>query len=237
MALARRSDAAATPARILVVDDVESISYSVAMALRYAGFEVREERTGRAAERAIRSFLPDLIVLDIMLPDLDGLAIARQLHERGAATPVIFLTARDATEEKVAGLSLAEDYITKPFALAEVVARVHVVLRRAAVERQDGELRFGDLMLDEASREVVRGDTAIVLTRTEFELLRYFMLNPRQVLTKAQILENVWSVDYRGETSVVETYISYLRRKLDAPGPSLIKTIRLVGYMLREPAA
>ena len=222
-----------TGARILVVDDEQSITDAVATALRYEGFETREVAAGRAAEQAIDEFRPDLVVLDVMLPDLDGFAIARRLREGNHRVPVIFLTAKDATEDKVAGLALADDYVTKPFSLAEIVARVHAVLRRTRGD-ESGTMRFADLILDEATREVWRGEQPIELTRTEFELLRFLMLNPRRVLTKRQILDYVWHYDFGGEANVVETYISYLRKKLDPLGPSLIHTVRLVGYALRE---
>ncbi|HEY7207361.1 MAG TPA: response regulator transcription factor [Gaiellaceae bacterium] len=221
-------------ARVLVVDDEPSITDAVSTALRYEGFETREVGGGRAAEKAIDDFRPDLVVLDVMLPDLDGFEIARRLRDGRQRTPVIFLTAKDATEDKLAGLAVGDDYITKPFSLAEVVARVRAVLRRT---RGDDEsvLRFADLVLDEETREVWRGDGSVELTRTEFELLRFFMLNPRRVLSKRQILDNVWHYDFGGDPNVVETYVSYLRKKLDRLGPPLIHTIRLVGYALREP--
>ncbi len=223
-------------ARVLIVDDEASITDAVATALRYEGYETMEVGAGRAAEQAIDAFRPDLIVLDVMLPDLDGFSIARRLRDGNHRVPVIFLTAKDATEDKVAGLALADDYVTKPFSLAEIVARVQSVLRRT---RGDGEgtatgLRFADLSLDEETREVWRGDQPVELTRTEFELLRFLMLNPRRVLTKRQILDNVWHYDFGGDANVVETYISYLRKKLDPLGPPLIQTVRLVGYALRE---
>jgi two-component system OmpR family response regulator len=220
-------------ARVLVVDDEPSITDAVATALRYEGFETMEVGAGRAAERAIDEFRPDLVVLDVMLPDLDGFAIARRLRDGNHHIPVIFLTAKDATEDKVAGLAIADDYVTKPFRLAEIVARVQTVLRRTRGE-EDGAMRFADLRLDEATREVWRGEQPVELTRTEFELLRFLMLNPRRVLTKRQILDNVWHYDFGGDANVVETYVSYLRKKLDPLGPPLIQTVRLVGYALRE---
>ena len=226
----------ATAGRVLVVDDEPSISDAVATALRYEGYETMEVGAGRAAETAIDEFRPDLIVLDVMLPDLDGFAIARRLRDGNQRVPVIFLTAKDATEDKVAGLALADDYVTKPFSLAEIVARVQAVLRRTRGDEDgtDGAMRFADLSLDEETREVRRGDQPVELTRTEFELLRFLMLNPRRVLTKRQILDNVWHYDFGGDANVVETYISYLRKKLDPLGPPLIHTVRLVGYALRE---
>jgi two-component system OmpR family response regulator len=221
-------------ARVLVVDDEPSITDAVATALRYEGFETREVDSGRAAEKAIDEFRPDLIMLDVMLPDLDGFAIAQRLREGHQRTPVIFLTAKDATEDKVAGLAIGDDYITKPFSLAEMVARVRAVLRRTRGDAEEGVLRFADLVLNEETREVWRGDQPVELTRTEFDLLRFFMLNPRRVLTKHQILDNVWHYDFGGDSNVVETYVSYLRKKLDPLGQPLIHTVRLVGYALRS---
>jgi two-component system, OmpR family, response regulator len=219
---------------VLVVDDEPSITDAVATALRYEGFETREVANGRTAEKAIGEFRPDLILLDVMLPDLDGFAIARRLREGRHRTPVIFLTAKDASEDKLQGLAIGDDYVTKPFSLAEIVARIRAVLRRTRTGDSGSLLRFADLVLDEETREVWRGDELVELTRTEFELLRFFLLNPRRVLSKRQILDNVWHYDFRGDMNVVETYVSYLRRKLDRHGPPLIQTIRLVGYTLRE---
>jgi two-component system, OmpR family, response regulator len=225
-------------ARILVVDDEASITDAVGTALRYEGFEVRSESTGRGALRTAESFKPDLIVLDIMLPDLDGLEVTRRLRNDGVRTPVLFLTAKDATEDKVSGLTVGgDDYVTKPFSLAEVVARVRAVLRRtspASGPGNDGLLRVEDLVMDEDTREVWRDGTPVHLTATEFNLLRFFMLNPRRVLSKAQILDHVWQYDFDGDANVVETYVSYLRKKLDRLGPPLIQTVRLVGYSLRR---
>ena len=221
--------------RVLVVDDEQSITDAVATALRYEGFETREAATGRIAEKAIDEFRPDLVVLDVMLPDLDGFAIARRLRDGRQRTPVIFLTAKDATEDKLEGLAVGDDYVTKPFSLAEMVARVRAVLRRTRAEDDEEVLRFADLTLNEETREVWRGDEPVELTRTEFDLLRFFLLNPRRVLTKRQILDNVWHYDFGGDPNVVETYVSYLRKKLDQLGPPLIQTIRLVGYALRAP--
>jgi two-component system, OmpR family, response regulator len=219
--------------RILVVDDEPSIVDAVATALRYEGFEVREEGTGRGAISAVADFEPDLVVLDWMLPDLDGVAVGRRLRERGFKTAILFLTAKDAVENKVEALRAGgDDYVTKPFSLAEVVARVHAILRRTGSELPGDVLRYADLTLDEARHEVFRGDTSIALTATEFSLLRFFMLNPQRVLSKGQILQNVWRYDFGGNSNVVETYVSYLRRKLDAVGPPLIKTVRQAGYML-----
>jgi two-component system OmpR family response regulator len=223
--------------RILVVDDEPSIVDAVATSLRYEGFDVEEAGTGRAALAAAQERTPDLIVLDFMLPDLDGLEVTRRLRQDGIKVPILFLTARDAVEDKIAGLTIgADDYVTKPFSLAEVVARVRAILRRAGADTDgDGRLRFADVEMDEESHEVWRSGNPISLTATEFSLLRFFLLNPRRVLSKTQILDHVWHYDFGGDPNVVETYVSYLRKKLDAHGPPLIQTIRLVGYALREP--
>jgi two-component system OmpR family response regulator len=225
--------------RILVVDDEPSIVDSVSTSLRYEGFDVDEATTGRRALAMAQDRPPDLIVLDVMLPDLDGLEVTRRLRADGIRTPVLFLTARDALDDKLAGLTIGgDDYVTKPFSLAEVIARIRVILRRSLGEEDDdGILRFADLEMNEASHEVRRGGQPIQLTATEFNLLRYFLLNPRRVLSKPQILDHVWHYDFGGEPNVVETYVSYLRKKLERHGPPLIHTIRLVGYTLREPVA
>jgi two-component system OmpR family response regulator len=219
------------------VDDEPSIVDAVSTALRYEGFEVRVATTGRAALASAQDNHPDLIVLDVMLPDLDGVEVTRRLRTDGIAVPVLFLTAKDSVEDKVNGLSVGgDDYVTKPFALAEVVARTRAILRRTNGEAAtDGRLRFADVVMDEETHEVWRADRTIQLTATEFNLLRFFLLNPRRVLSKAQILDNVWHYDFEGDPNVVETYVSYLRKKLEKQGPPLIHTIRLVGYALREP--
>ena len=225
--------------RVLVVDDEPSIVDAVATSLRYEGFEVEEAMTGRAALAAAQDRPPDLIVLDVMLPDLDGLEVTRRLRTDGIKAPVLFLTARDSLEDKVTGLTVGgDDYVTKPFALAEIIARSRALLRRSGVEPSDqGVLRFADVEMDEGAHEVRRNGERIQLTATEFNLLRFFLRNPRQVLSKAQILDNVWHYDFGGDANVVETYVSYLRRKLERHGPPLIHTIRLVGYTLRDPRA
>jgi len=222
--------------RILVVDDEPSIVDSVATSLRYEGFEVEQASDGRRALEMAQENTPDLIVLDIMLPDLDGIEVTRRLRADGLRVPVLFLTARDSLEDKVAGLTVgADDYVTKPFALVEVIARVHAILRRTGAEdEEEGVLRFADLELNENSHEVTRAGHPIRLTATEFNLLRYFMLNPRRVLSKSQILDHVWHYDFGGDGNVVETYVSYIRKKTNRYGPPLIHTIRLVGYSLRE---
>jgi two-component system OmpR family response regulator len=221
--------------RILVVDDEPSIVDAVSTALRYEGYTVDEALTGREALAAVARAEPDLIVLDWMLPDIEGIEVGRRLRARGFKTAVLFLTAKDATEHKVEALRAGgDDYVTKPFSLAELVARVQAILRRTASTLPGDVLRFADLVLDEQRHEVFRGDKPIALTATEFSLLRYFMLNPRRVLSKAQILQNVWRYDFGGNSNVVETYVSYLRKKLDRAGPPLIKTIRQAGYMLES---
>jgi two-component system OmpR family response regulator len=222
-------------ARILVVDDEPSITDAVSTALRYEGFEVTEAGGGREALKVAGTFKPDLIVLDVMLPDVDGLQLTRRLRNDGVRTPILFLTAKDATEDKVTGLTVGgDDYMTKPFSLAEVVARVRAILRRTrGGPKAESVLTFADLVLDEETHEVRRNGVEVHLTATEFNLLRYFMLNPRRVLSKAQILDHVWDYDFNGDYNVVETFVSYLRKKLDRLGPPLIHTIRLVGYSLR----
>jgi two-component system, OmpR family, response regulator len=224
--------------RVLVVDDEASIVDAVATSLRYEGFEVDEAADGRTALRKAQDDPPDLIILDVMLPDLDGIEVTRRLRADGIKTPILFLTARDALEDKLAGLTIGgDDYVTKPFALAEIVARTHVILKRAGIaEDTDGILRFADLEMDEGAHQVKRAGQEITLTATEFNLLRFFMINPRQVLSKSQILDHVWHYDFGGDANVVETYVSYLRKKLERYGPTLIHTIRLVGYVLREPS-
>jgi two-component system, OmpR family, response regulator len=223
--------------QVLVVDDEPSIVDAVSTAFRYEGFEVREASTGRAALAAAQEAAPDLMILDVMLPDLDGLEVTRRLRQDGIRVPVLFLTARDSLEDKVAGLTVGgDDYVTKPFSLAEIVARARAILRRTQGELdEDDRLRFADLVMDEDTHEVWRNGTPVRLTATEFNLLRFFLLNPRRVLSKSQIIDHVWHYDFGGDPNVVETYVSYLRKKIDKLGPPLIHTIRLVGYALREP--
>ena len=219
--------------RILVVDDEPSIVDAVSTALRYEGYEVESAASGREALSAATRLDPDLIVLDWMLPDVEGIEVGRRLRERGFKTAILFLTAKDAVENKVEALRAGgDDYVTKPFSLAEVVARVQAILRRTGGELPGDVLRYADLVLDESRHEVFRGESQIDLTATEFNLLRYFLLNPRRVLSKGQILQNVWRYDFGGNMNVVETYVSYLRRKLDAAGPPVIRTVRQAGYML-----
>ncbi len=223
--------------RILVVDDEPSIVDAVSTALRYEGFDVREALNGRDALDVVSTFEPELVVLDWMLPDIEGIEVGRRLRERGFKTAILFLTAKDAVENKVEALRAGgDDYVTKPFSLAEVVARVQAILRRTGSDLPGDVLRFADLTLDEARHEVFRGDAQLELTATEFSLLRFFMLNPRRVLSKGQILQNVWRYDFGGNSNVVETYVSYLRKKLHAAGPPLIRTVRQAGYMLEDGA-
>ena len=217
--------------RVLVVDDEPNIVDVLSMALRFQGFTVESAGTGRDALAAVTSFRPHLMLLDVMLPDMEGFDVARRLGAQRADVPIIFLTARDATEDKVRGLTMGgDDYVTKPFSLEELVARVRTILRRTGANGPDsGQLVFEDLELDEDAHEVSRGGTPIELTATEFRLLRYLMLNPRRVLTRAQLLDHVWNYDFAGDARVLETYVSYLRKKLDAHGPPLIQTVRGVG--------
>jgi two-component system, OmpR family, response regulator len=225
--------------RVLVVDDESNITELVAMALRYEGFTVNTAATGRDALAKVASFKPALVVLDVMLPDIDGHEVLRRLGTNGKRVPVIFLTARDATEDKVHGLTLGgDDYVTKPFSVEELVARVRAVLRRNGVDSAaDGKLSFADLELDEDAHEVRRSGTPIDMTPTEYRLLRYLLINAGRVLTRSQILDHVWQYDFGGDGTVLETYISYLRRKIDRFDPPLIQTVRGVGYVLRPPRA
>ena len=223
--------------RILVVDDEPNILDVLTMALRFQGFEVETAATGEQALAAAASFKPQLMVLDIMLPDMEGFEVARRLGAQRAQVPIVFLTARDATEDKIRGLSIGgDDYVTKPFSLEELIARIRTVLRRTGQAEADSSvLSFADLELDDDTREVHRAGSAVELTATEYRLLRYLMLNPRRVLTRDQILNHVWDYDFGGDARVLETYVSYLRKKLDVHGPPLIHTVRSVGYALRAP--
>ena len=228
------------PARVLVVDDEESITQLVSTVLRYEGFAVETAADGRAAVKTAKSFRPDLVVLDVMLPDLDGFEVYRRLEGSAARLPVLFLTARDSTEDRVHGLTLgADDYMGKPFSLEELVARVRAVLRRTRASAGDSPVvGYADLVLDEDAREVRRGERIIELTPTEYNLLHYLLVNAGRVLSKAQILDHVWRYDFGGDSSVVETYISYLRKKIDKSGEApLIQTVRGFGYAIRTPRA
>lgn len=223
--------------RVLVVDDEPNLVEVLSMALRFQGFTVETAATGREALAAVANFKPHLMVLDVMLPDMEGFDVASRLGAQRTGVPIIFLTARDATEDKVRGLSGGgDDYMTKPFSLEELVARIRTILRRSGqAAAESGRLVFEDLELDEETHEVTRAGEAIDLTATEFRLLRYLMLNPRRVMTRAQLLDHVWNYDFGGDGRVLETYISYLRKKLDGDGPSLIRTVRGVGYALQAP--
>ena len=223
-------------ARLLVVDDEPNIRELLSTSLRYAGFEVTAAANGREALDAAEEFQPDLAVLDVMLPDMDGFTVTRRLRSAGRHFPVVFLTARDGTEDKITGLTVGgDDYVTKPFSLDEVVARIRAVLRRTASLDDDAAvLRVDDLELDDDAHEVRRGGEVVELSPTEFKLLRYLMMNPNRVLSKAQILDHVWEYDFNGDASIVESYISYLRRKIDVGGrEKMIHTKRGVGYTLR----
>jgi two-component system, OmpR family, response regulator len=229
----------ADPIRILVVDDEPNIVDVISMALRFQGFAVAAATTGAEAITAVDDFRPHLLVLDIMLPDMEGFDVAERLAAKRVTAPILFLTARDATEDKVRGLTIGgDDYVTKPFSLEELVARIRTILRRSGLaEDNSNRLVFEDLELDDDTREVTRGERQIDLTATEYRLLRYLMLNGRRVLTRAQLLDHVWEYDFGGDARVLETYISYLRKKIDADGPALIHTVRGVGYALRSPRA
>ena len=223
--------------RILVVDDEPNIVEVVSMALRYHGFEVASAASGHEALAQVAQFRPHLMLLDVMLPDLDGFEVAERLGAQRANVPIIFLTARDATPDKVRGLTVGgDDYVTKPFSLEELIARIRTILRRTGVTEPDGRrLVFADVEMDEDTREVSRAGQPIELTATEYRLLRFFLLNPRNVLSRSQLLDNVWEYDFGGDGRVLETYVSYLRKKLDAHGAPLIHTVRGVGYALRMP--
>ncbi|WP_019148925.1 response regulator transcription factor [Timonella senegalensis] len=233
-------------ARLVIVDDEPNIRELLSTSLRFAGFEVFAADDGQSALELITNMQPDLIVLDVMLPDMDGFTVTRRLRERGIHTPVLFLTARDDTADKISGLTVGgDDYVTKPFSLEEVVARIRAVLRRTRqVEESDAILRFADIELDDDSHEVRRAGVVIDLSPTEFKLLRYLMLNAGRVLSKTQILDHVWDYDWGGDANIVESYISYLRRKIDnlvgldgRPVEPLITTKRGIGYLLRKPTS
>jgi two-component system OmpR family response regulator len=220
--------------RVLVVDDEPYITDLLSAALRFEGFSVDVAATGREALRMVGERNPDLVLLDVMLPDVDGTEVCRRLREARSEVPVIFLTARDGTEEKVTGLKMGDDYVTKPFSIDELVARIRAVLRRSGLEA-DQRLALADLVLDADAHEVHRHDTLINLTATEFKLLQFLLLNARRVVSKSEILDEVWDYDFEGDPNIVETYISYLRKKVDEFDPPLIHTVRGVGYCLRLP--
>ena len=234
---ARRPDGSAI--RVLVVDDEPSLAELLGSVLRYEGWETRTAGTGSEAVSVAREFQPDAVILDIMLPDFDGIEVLRRLRAEIPDICVLFLTARDAVEDRIAGITAGgDDYVTKPFSLEEVLARLRGLLRRADLTRthSEGSLAVADLTMDEDAREVRRGGELIELTATEFELLRFLMRNPRRVLSKAQILDRVWNYDFGGQAHVVELYISYLRKKIDAGRAPLIHTVRGVGYVLKPGA-
>jgi len=231
----------ARAARVLVVDDEPNISALLSATLRLVAFEVRVVDSGHRALVAVEEFEPDLVVLDVMLPDLDGFDVAKRLRATGSRVPVLFLTARDAVEDRISGLSAgADDYVTKPFSLEEVVLRIRAILRRSQPEldgapADTGVLRYADLELDEDAHEVRRAGRLVDLSPTEFNLLRYLLINAGRVVSKAQILDRVWKYDFGGDGRIVESYVYYLRRKIDKTGPPLIHTVRGVGYALRLP--
>jgi two-component system OmpR family response regulator len=231
--------ARAPEARLLVVDDEPTIVELLSASLRYAGFEVATARNGTEALKVARGFGPDLLVLDVMMPGVDGFEVVRRLRADGRHVPVLFLTAKDGTEDKVTGLTLGgDDYVTKPFSLEEVVARIRAVLRRFAgggAETAPSRLTFADIVLDDDTHEAWKAGEPVALSPTEFKLLRYLMLNAGRVLSKAQILDHVWHYDFGGEANIVESYVSYLRRKVDTTEPRLLHTLRGVGYVLRTP--
>ena len=225
-----------SPVRALVVDDEPTLAELLSTALRYEGWQVEHALTGIAAVKQVKETDPDVIVLDVMLPDLSGLEVLRRVRATHPNVPVLFLTARDAVEDRIAGLTAGgDDYVTKPFSLEEVVARLRALLRRtgATTARDDAVLVVGDLVMDEDSHEVSRSGEDVRLTATEFELLRYFMRNPRRVLSKAQILDRVWQYDFGGQANIVELYVSYLRRKIDKGHEPMLHTLRGVGYVLK----
>jgi two-component system OmpR family response regulator len=221
-------------ARVLVVDDEENISFLVSSALRHSGFDVATAPDGRQALSSVRSFAPHLVVLDVMLPDLDGFEVCRRMRNEGADIPVLFLTARDGTEDKVHGLTIGgDDYVTKPFSLEELVARVQAILRRDGRTESSARLGLADLEMDDDAHTVRRAGEPVELSPTEYKLLRFLLLNTGRVMSRTQILEHVWEYDFGGNATVVETYISYLRKKIDHVEPALIQTVRGVGYSLR----
>jgi len=225
-----------SPIRALVVDDEPALGELLSTVLRYEGWQVESALTGHAAIKSARTMEPDVILLDVMLPDLSGIEVLRRIRQTNPHVPVLFLTAKDAVEDRIAGLTAGgDDYVTKPFSLEEVVARLRALLRRsgATAEREEAMLVVGDLTMDEDSHEVSRAGQEIHLTATEFELLRFFMRNPKRVLSKPQILDRVWQYDFGGQANIVELYVSYLRRKIDVGRAPMIHTLRGVGYVLK----
>ncbi|MDF2824972.1 MAG: DNA-binding response regulator [Mycobacterium sp.] len=230
----RRADG--NPINVLVVDDETVLAEMVSMALRYEGWNITTAADGAAAVTAARGNRPDVVVLDVMLPDMSGLDVLRRLREQNPNLPVLLLTAKDALEDRIAGLTAGgDDYVTKPFSIEEVVLRLRALLRRTGVTTEDSgnQIVVGDLVLDEDSHEVTRGGDPISLTSTEFELLRFMMRNSKRVLSKTQILDRVWSYDFGGRSNIVELYISYLRKKIDSGREPMIHTLRGAGYVLK----
>jgi two-component system OmpR family response regulator len=230
----RRADG--SPISVLVVDDETVLAEMLSMALRYEGWDITTAGDGAGAIAAARTARPDVVVLDVMLPDMSGLDVLRRLREQTPGLPVLLLTAKDAVEDRIAGLTAGgDDYVAKPFSIEEVVLRLRALLRRTGVASEDSgaQIVVGDLVLDEDSHEVTRGGEPITLTTTEFELLRFMMRNSKRVLSKAQILDRVWSYDFGGRSNIVELYISYLRKKIDAGRPPMIHTLRGAGYVLK----
>ena len=225
------------PPRILVVDDEPNIAELLSAALRFEGYDVQSAATGIEALDLARTFRPNLVMLDVMLPDLDGNEVGRRLRQQGDLVPIVFLTARDAVSDKVEGLALGDDYVTKPFSVEELMARVGAILRRAGemTAADTSILQFADLTMNVDTHEVWRGELAVELTATEFNLLHYLLENARRVISKSELLDNVWGYDFHGDPNIVETYVSYLRKKIDLREPALIHTIRRVGYTLRLP--
>jgi two-component system, OmpR family, response regulator len=241
MSESRAAEMPAAEARLLVVEDDANIVELLSASLRYAGFDVVTARDGHQALRIAREFRPDLMVLDVMMPGIDGFEVVRRLTSEGNRCPVLFLTARDAVADKITGLTVGgDDYVTKPFSLDEVVARIRAVLRRSGfgpLPHATARLSFADIELDDDTHQVWKASAEIPLSPTEFKLLRYLMQNAGRVLSKAQILDHVWNYDFGGDANVVESYVSYLRRKIDTTEPRLLQTVRGVGYVLRVPSA
>jgi two-component system OmpR family response regulator len=227
----------APTARILVVDDEPNIAELLSAALTFEGYQVGVASTGAEALEQVRAFRPHLVMLDVMLPDFDGNEVCRRMRNQGEQMPIVFLTARDTTQDKVEGLSMGDDYVTKPFSVEELMARIGAILRRAGevAAADTSTLQFADLTMNVDTHEVWRDEISIELTATEFNLLRYLLENARRVISKSELLDNVWGFEFRGDPNIVETYISYLRKKIDDHDPALIHTIRRVGYTLRLP--
>ena len=228
-----------TQPRILIVDDEPNIRDLLSTSLRFAGFAIRAVGSGAAAISAVLEEEPDLMILDVMLPDMNGFSVTKRLRESGFTAPILFLTAKDDTQDKVTGLTVrGDDYVTKPFSLDEIVARIRAILRRTMEVEEDAVITAGEITMDQDTHEVTANGTPVELSPTEFKLLRFLLLNPNRVLSKAQILDHVWEYDFNGDAGIVESYISYLRRKLDPlTTEPLIQTKRGFGYLLKTPKA